>query len=127
LIFPDATLNMFHIDLTSHSNLSIKREGSKLKKVDLDALPTYKRAVAWFPDPVEDTGIHFQRLHRLNQGLDTSHWRVYERKEEPNGVCLALSTDTSSVMVLERMGCRAFSSMGKAVFSLVGVKPERKK
>jgi hypothetical protein len=93
----------------------------------VDALPTYRRVVAWFPDPVEDTGNHFQRLHRLNQGLDTSHWRVYECKEELNGVCLALNTDTSTVMVLERMGCRPFSSMGKVVFPLLGVKPERKK
>jgi len=67
---------MFHIDLTSLSNLSIKGEVSKLKKVGLDALPTYKRVVAWFPDPVEDTGSYFQWLRRLNQGLDTSHWRV---------------------------------------------------
>ena len=30
-------------------------EGSRLKIVGLDALPTYKRMVAWFPGPVEDT------------------------------------------------------------------------
>ena len=29
-------------------------EGSRLKLVGLDALPTYKRVVAWFPGPVED-------------------------------------------------------------------------
>ena len=47
-------------------------EGSRLKVVGLDALPTYKRVVAWFPSPVEDT----ERLRRLNRGLDTGNWRV---------------------------------------------------
>jgi hypothetical protein len=30
-------------------------EGSRLKAVGLDALPTFKRVAAWFPGPVEDT------------------------------------------------------------------------
>ena len=51
--------------------------------VGLDALPTYKRVVAWFLGPVEDTGRYFWWLHRVNQDLDTSHWRVYEHKEGP--------------------------------------------
>jgi len=102
-------------------------EGSRLKMVGLGALSTYKRVVAWFPGPVEDTGRYFQRLCRLNQGLDTSHWRVYERKEEPKGVRLVLSVDTTSVMALERMGWRPFSGVGQAIFSLMGVKPEGKK
>jgi hypothetical protein len=102
-------------------------EGSRLKMVGLDALSTYRRVVAWIPGPVEDTGRYFQRLRRLNQGLDTSHWRVYERKEEPNGVRLVFSIDTASVTVLERMGWRPFSSMAQAAFSLLGVKLEGKK
>jgi hypothetical protein len=65
-------------------------EGSRLKVVGLDALPTYKRVVAWFPGPAEDTERLLLRLHRLNRGLDTGNWRVYERKEELNGVRLVL-------------------------------------
>ena len=42
-------------------------------------------------------------------------------------VGLVLSKDTSSVTVLERMGWRPFSGMGKAVFYLLGVKSEKKK
>jgi hypothetical protein len=102
-------------------------EGSRLKMVGLDALSTYKRVVAWFPGPAEDTERYFQRLRKLNQGLNTSHWRAYERKEEPKGVRLVLSVDTSSVTALERMGWRPFSGVGQAIFSLLGVKPERKK
>jgi len=30
-------------------------EGSRLKDVGMDALPTYKRVAAWFPATVEDT------------------------------------------------------------------------
>jgi hypothetical protein len=75
-------------------------EGSRLKVVGMDALPTYKRVVAWFPGPVEDTEQLLLRLRRLNRGLDTGNWRVYERKEEPNGVRLVLSIDTASVTVL---------------------------
>jgi hypothetical protein len=63
-------------------------EGSRLKVVGMDALPTYKRVVAWFPGPAEDTERLLLRLCRLNRGLDTGNWRVYEHKEEPNGVPL---------------------------------------
>ena len=46
-------------------------EGSRLKVVGLDALPTFKRVLAWFPGPMEDTEQYFLRLRRLNRGLDT--------------------------------------------------------
>ena len=59
-------------------------EGSRLKLVGLDGLPTYKRMVAWFPGPAEDAERYLLRLRRLNQGLDTRHWRVYEYEEESN-------------------------------------------
>jgi len=55
-------------------------EGSRLKIVGLDAVSTYKRVVAWFPGPAEDTQWYLLQLHRLNQGLDTRHWRVYEHR-----------------------------------------------
>ena len=48
-------------------------EGSRLKIVGLDALPTYKRMVAWFPGPVEDTERYLLWLRRMYQGLDTRH------------------------------------------------------
>jgi hypothetical protein len=63
----------------------------------------------------------------LNQGLDTRHWSVYERKEEPNGVRLVLSIDTASVTMLERLKWSPFSGVGQATFPLLGVKPEGKK
>lgn len=66
-------------------------EGSRLKMVGLEALPTYKRVVAWFTGTVGDNEHYFQQLRRRDQGLDTSHWRVYEHKEEPNRVRLVLS------------------------------------
>ena len=97
-------------------------EGSRLKVVGLDALPTYKRVVAWFPGPVEDTERLLLWLRRLNRGLDTENWRVYERREEPNGVRLVLSVDAASVTVLEGLRWRSFSGVGQAVFSLLGAK-----
>jgi len=81
-------------------------EGSRLKIVGLDALPTYKRVVVWFPGPAEDAERYLLRLRRLNQGLDTRHWRVYERREESNGVRLVLGIDAASVTMLERFGWR---------------------
>ena len=69
--------------------------------MDLDALLTYKRVAAWFPGPVEDTERYFSRLRRLNRGLDTRNWRVYERREEQHGVRLVLSIDSTSAAVLE--------------------------
>jgi hypothetical protein len=102
-------------------------EGSKLKMVCLDALPTYKRVVAWFQGLVEDREQYFLWLRRLNQSPDTRHWRVYEHKEEPSGVLLVLSIDTDSVTAQEEMGWRPFSGVGQAILSLLGTKPEGKK
>ena len=76
-------------------------EGSRLKVVGTDVLPTYKRVAAWFPGPVEDTERLLSRLRRLNRGLDTGNRRFYERKKEPKGIRLVLSIDTSSIAVLE--------------------------
>ena len=102
-------------------------EGSRLKVVGLDALSTYKRMVAWFPGPVEDTERLFLRPRRLNRGLNTENWRVYERMEEPNGVRLVLSVDSTSVTVLEGLRWRPFSGVGQSVFSLLGAKPGERK
>jgi hypothetical protein len=66
----------------------------------------------------------FLRLRRLNRGLDTGNWRIYEHKEEPKGVRLVLSID-KSITVLEGLRWRPFSRVGQAVFSLLGVKPTR--
>jgi len=98
-------------------------EGSRLKVVYLNALPTYKRVVAWFPGSMENTEWYLLWLRRLNRGLDTGQWTVYERREEPNGVPLVLSIDTASVAVLEGLKWRPFSGVGHAVFSLPGAKP----
>jgi len=68
-------------------------EGSRLKMVSLEALPTYKRVLAWLLGPVEDMGQYLQPLHRLNRGLDTGNWRVYKHREEPSGLRLVLSVD----------------------------------
>jgi hypothetical protein len=38
-----------------------------------------------------------------------------------------LSIDQASVTTLEERGWRAFSGMGRAIFSLLVAKPERKK
>jgi hypothetical protein len=102
-------------------------EGSRLKVVGLDALPTFKRVAAWFPGPVEDMERYFTRLHRLNRGLDTGQWRVYERREDPNGVRLVLSIDSAMVTILEVLKWRPFSGVVQAIFSLLGTKPEGRK
>jgi hypothetical protein len=86
------------------------------KVVELDALLTYKRVAAWFPGPVEDTERYFSRLRRLNRGLDTGNWRVYERREEPHGVRLVLSIDVTSITVLEGLDWRPYSGVIQAVF-----------
>jgi len=86
--------------------------------VGLDALPTYKRVVAWSPGPGKDMERYFQRLRRLNQGLNTSHWRVYKRKREPaDRACLVLSIDSPLIAAWDRR------------YSLLGVsqKEEKKK
>ena len=44
----------------------------------------------------------------------------------PNGFYFVLSIDSSSVVVMEKMGWRPFSGMGQVIFSLLGAKPEGK-
>ena len=78
-------------------------EGSRFRLVGLDALPTYRRVVAWFPGPAEDGERYFLWLRRLNQGLDTRQWRVYERMEEAKGVRLVLSIDAATVCILQKL------------------------
>ena len=87
-------------------------EGSRLKVVGLDALPTYKRMAAWFPGPVDDMEQLFLRLRRLNRGLNTETCRVCERREGPNGVRLVFSVDSASITVLEGLRWRPFSGVG---------------
>jgi hypothetical protein len=82
---------------------------------------------AWFPGPVEDAERYFQRLGRLNRGLNTWQWRVCERKEEPNGFRIVLSIDSASAATLEGINWRPFGGVGQAIFSLLGVKIEGKK
>lgn len=127
-----AAIMVYHNELTKDwlaSTVSTLEawEGSRIKIVGLDALPTYKRVAAWFLCPTEETERYFLWLRRLNQGMDTRHWRVYEHGEEPNGVCLVLNTDTASIEILERMRWRPFSGVGQATFSLLGTKLEGKK
>jgi len=99
-------------------------EGSRLKVVGLEALPTFKRVAVWFSGPAEVTERCFSQLRRLNRGLDTGQWMVYERREHPNGIRLVLSFDAASATILEVFRWKPFSSVGKAVFSLLGAKPE---
>ena len=102
-------------------------EGSRLKVVGLEALPTFKRVAAWLLGPAEDTERCFSRLRRLNRGLDTRQWRVYERRDDPNGVRLVLSIEAASATVLLGLCWRPFRGVGQAVFSLLGAKPEGRK
>jgi len=53
---------------------------SRLKMFGLESLPAYKRVVAWFPGHTADTERYFRRFRRLNQGLNSGQWGVYERK-----------------------------------------------
>jgi len=92
--------------------------------VGLDALSTYRTVVAWFPGPAEDAERYLLRLHRLNQVLDTRYWRIYERREESNGVRLVLSIDAASVSGFEGLKWRPYRGVGHATFSLPGVKLE---
>jgi len=103
--------------LTAKVPTLVAWEGSKVKLVGLDALPTYKRVVAWFLGSAEDAEWYLLRIHRLNQGLDT------KQREESNRVRIG----AAFVTVLEWLGWRPFSGVGQATFSLIGAKPERKK
>jgi hypothetical protein len=102
-------------------------EGSRLKVVSMETLTIFKRFAAWITGPVEDTNTALQRLCRVNRCLETAQWRVYERREKPNGVRRVLRIDQDSVAALERVLWKPFSGVGKAVFSLLGAKSQEKR
>ena len=113
--------------LAARVGILVAREGFRLMLAGLDAIPTFKRVVAWFPGPLEDAEQYMLRLRRLNQGLNTRQWRVCERSVESNGVRLVLSTDAASVSLLKRFRWMPFSGVVQATFSLLGPKSEGKK
>ena len=113
--------------LAARVSTPVACEGSRLKTVGLYVLATYKIVVAWFPGPAENAGRYLLRLRRLNQGLDTRHWGVYEGREEPSGIRLVLNIDASCATVLERLVWRPVSGVGHAKFSLLGAKTEKNK
>jgi hypothetical protein len=81
--------------------------------VGLKALLTYKRIVAWFPDPVKNTETLFMCRGRLNWCLGTAHRRTHVRREEPNMFRTVLSIDQESITALEVMEWRHLSEVGK--------------
>jgi hypothetical protein len=64
-------------------------EGSRLKVVGMDALPTYKRVVAWFPGSVEDTERYFTQLRRLNWTPGTGGCMSGRRRPMESAWCSA--------------------------------------
>jgi hypothetical protein len=92
--------------------------GFTLKVVQLEVLPTYKTVAAWFSGPPEDTEHLFQCPRRLNLGLNTGRWSLYESREEPNGVRLVHSIDSPSAAALQETKWRPFRGMGQTIFSL---------
>jgi hypothetical protein len=70
----------------------------------------YKRVVAWFPGPVEDTERLRLRFRRPNRGLDTGNWSV-RAQGGTEWSRLVLSIDTASVTVLEGLRWRPFSTV----------------
>jgi hypothetical protein len=92
--------------------------------VSLDALPTFKLVTAWFPGPAEITKRYFTRLRRLKRGLDTGKWRIYDRREDANGVRFVLSFDSASATTLEVLKLRPLNGVGQSTFSLLCNKPE---
>ena len=69
-------------------------EGLRLKLVGLDALPIYRSVVAWFPGPALVGERYLLRLRKLNQDLETKYWKVYERREESNGLWREVGPET---------------------------------
>ena len=84
--------------------------------MDLIVLPTFKTVAAWFPGTMEDPERCFSRIRRLNRGLDTGQWRVYECRKEPNGVRLVLIIDSASVTVLDGPTLESLQRRGTSYF-----------
>ena len=88
----------------------------------LDALPTYKRVVAWFPGHAEDTERYLLRFRRLNQGLNPGNGECTSARRTLSALC----SESALIATLEKLKWRPFSGVAQDIFSLLGVKPEGK-
>ena len=70
-------------------------EGSRLKMVGLDTLPTYKKVVSWFLGPMEDMEQYFLQLRRLNQDPDTGEFMSARRNPMGSALCSVLTQHPS--------------------------------
>lgn len=94
-------------------------EGSRLAVVGMEALPTFKKVALWIPGPSATTPVFFDRLERLNTGLRTGAWRVWERRNATAGVRLIVSMDASTVELLGARGMRLYCGAGMATVTLL--------
>ncbi|KAG8239717.1 hypothetical protein J437_LFUL019155 [Ladona fulva] len=71
--------------------------GTIFKVVDADQL-VKRKVMVWVPGPIKfDTRTHFERLEKVNPGLKTTLWRLYDRVTSPSGTKFVIGVDEASV------------------------------
>lgn len=77
-------------------------EGAKLRAVEEKDLPRPRIAVGYFPNAGEDSTEKILGLVKgQNKGLDTTQWRVLNRKTLDAMTCITVSVDEPSANILE--------------------------
>ncbi|KAK5643772.1 hypothetical protein RI129_007617 [Pyrocoelia pectoralis] len=78
-------------------------EGAKLRFVEAKNLPKPVRAHAWIPGTPEEPAKILKRIQIQNAGVDTSNWRVMDRRGDPKGQTLIVLMDQTS---WDKMGAK---------------------
>ena len=74
-------------------------EGHTYQVVEVSQLYQLNRVKVWIPGKISEPGAILSRLAKLNQGLDTSGWKLIHRQED-NGQLLVLGMSNESLETL---------------------------
>ena len=93
----------------------------ELEAIELSKIVRLQRAMLWIQGKwTPPLPMVFKRLEVQNPGLNTRHWRVYDRKDEPKGLRLVLGVDEASVEVLRGLNFRPYLRLDRAHLTLLG-------
>lgn len=102
------------------------KENTILKVVDPKDLPKpVKVALRTRDVTTVDTKALLGRIQRLNQGLNTVHWKIIDKQADSSGQRLILMVDQESAKKITELGLSAYTGVDRAFFKILS-DPDKK-
>lgn len=91
----------------------------KIKAIDCGAVPKMLRASVAFNNPAPDTLDFFEDVEFKNDTIDTSEWRVYNKKKiQGNTTVVFIDIDEKSFDDLKAIGFRPYYANGRTKITI---------